>query len=133
MGLNKYRSYKDRLIDDGEDIMVIVEKDFKPDFKNRHTIQLWDITSVEDPTVSKWIGSTLTDRTLHEITIVNNSNTEKILTFSTNYVLADEEFVNGLDLKIGPQGTAYFYCTATMNRNNLVFNMRTGSQDDRKL
>lgn len=133
MGLNKYRSYKDRFIDDGEEMLVIVEKDFTPDFKNRNTIQLWDVSAVDNPTVNKWKGTTLSERTLHEITIVNNSNTEKIISFTSNYELTDEEFISDLDIRIGANGTAYFYCTAVLDNNNLVFNMRTGSQDMRKL
>lgn len=133
MGLNKYRVYKDRVIDDGEEIFAVVETDFSPDFKNRNTIQLWDVSATAHPTINKWKGTTLTERTLHEITIVNNSNTEKLISFTSNYELADEEFINDLDIKIGANGTAYFYCTAILDNNNLVFNMRTGSQDKRKV
>jgi hypothetical protein len=133
MGLNNYRSFKDNVVDDGEEVFAVVEADFSPDFKNRNTIQLWDVTAIANPIINKWKGTTLTDRTLHEVTIVNNGNTLKAVRFTSNFKFTDEEFVTDLDIKIGPNGSAHFYCTAILDNGNLVFNMRTGSQDKRKL
>jgi hypothetical protein len=42
------------------------------------------VASVE---VRKWKGVTLEDRSLHEITIVNNNNTAKAIKFSSIYSL----------------------------------------------
>ena len=133
MGLTKYRSYKDRVIDDGLEKLEIIGEEFEPDFNNRHTIQVWDVSSADAPLIKKWKGVTLTKRTNHEITIVNNSNSEKEVRFTLNYQLTDEEFVDDSKIVIGPHGSAYFYCTAILEDNNLVFHMRTGSQDKRNL
>lgn len=134
MGLeNKYRSYKDKYIDDGREHLETVDKELNPDFFNRNTIQIWNISSTEDPSILKWIGSTLTDRTVHEISIVNNSSEKKSVTFDVNYHLMDEVFEDDTSIEIGPNGSAHFYCTAILEGGNLVFAMRTGSQDDRKV
>ena len=133
MGLIKYRQFKDRVIDDGIELLEIVGEILSPDFKNRHTIQVWDVSSSQAPLIKKWLGVTLTKRTQHEITIVNNSNTTKEVSFAANYKLPDEDFVDSTKILIGPHGTAYFYCTAVLHENNLVFYMRTGSQDKRNL
>jgi hypothetical protein len=61
---------------------VTVPADF--DFYNRNTIQVWDVSSVASVEVRKWKGVTLEDRSLHEITIVNNNNT-KAIKFSSIY------------------------------------------------
>jgi hypothetical protein len=134
MGLeNKYRSYKDKYIDDGRENLEILEGAFTPDFFNRDTIQIWDVSAADAPVVNKWIGSTLTDRTSHEISIVNNSGAKKTISFDVSYHLIDEVFNESTSIEIGPNGTAYFYCTAILDNGNLVFSMRTGSQDDRKI
>jgi hypothetical protein len=134
MGLEKkYRSYKDKYIDEGREHRETLEGDFTPDFFNRNTIQIWDVSAAENPSIKKWIGSTLTERTSHEISIVNNSGVVKEVEFNINYHLVDEVFEDNTSLQIGPNGTAYFYCTAILEDNNLVFSMRTGSQDDRKI
>ena len=136
MGLNGYRNYRESYKDDGLQKLEVLQEDFQPDFNNRNTIQVWDASNHSVIQVAKWIGTTLTERTLHEITIVNNSNVEKELRFSRNYLLSDETTVdvNGQpNVTIGPMGTAYFYCTAILVNGNLELEMRTGSQDDRKL
>jgi len=133
MGLTKYRQFKDRVLDDGIEILEIIGEEFEPDFKNRHTIQVWDVSASSTPLIKKWKGVTLTKRTQHEITIVNNSNTAKEVRFTLNYTLTDENFIDESKILIGPHGTAYFYCTAILEDNNLVFHMRTGSQDKRNL
>jgi hypothetical protein len=133
MGLNKYRKYSNQFEDNGEEIFRTVEDNFIPDFKNRHTIQIWDISNVVNPVVNKWVGTTLTNSTLHEITIVNNSNATNRIKFTSNYDLIDEQFIVDTDILIGPNGTAHFYCTAILVDNNLVLAMRTGSQNKRKL
>ena len=133
MGLTKYRQYKDRVIDDGIELLEIVGETFEPNFKNRHTIQVWDVSAAAAPVIQKWLGVTLTNRTQHEITIVNNSNAIKEVGFTLNYKLTDEEPTENSTISIGPHGTAYFYCTAIMNDNNLILHMRTGSQDKRNL
>jgi hypothetical protein len=47
--------------------------DLYPDFFNRNTIQVWDVSSVSSVQVRKWKGITLNDRSLHEITIVTTT------------------------------------------------------------
>mgnify|MGYP000061522069 CR=1 len=133
MGLGKYRAYKDAFQDDGLEKLFVLGENFTPDFYNRNTIQVWDVSSIAKTTVSKWKGVTLTDRTLHEITIVNNSNSEKLITFASSYLLPDADVIENLVVTIGPQGTAHFYATAVLNEGNLFFTLRRGSQDDRKL
>jgi hypothetical protein len=85
MGLGKYRPYKDEFHDEGYEKRVTVPADFVPDFYNRNTIQVWDVSSVASVEVRKWKGVTLEDRSLHEITIVNNNNTAKAIKFSSIY------------------------------------------------
>jgi hypothetical protein len=46
MGLGKYRPYKDEFHDEGYEKRVTVPADFVPDFYNRNTIQVWDVSSV---------------------------------------------------------------------------------------
>jgi hypothetical protein len=133
MGLGKYRPYKDNFHDEGLEVRETVQADFIPDFYNRNTIQLWDTSSVSNVEVRKWKGVTLTDRSLHEITIVNNSNSTKTLTFSSSYVFPDSISENESAVVIGPQGTAHFYCTASLIRGNLFLTLRKGSQDSRNL
>ncbi|MCK5787956.1 MAG: hypothetical protein KAH32_03085, partial [Chlamydiia bacterium] len=106
-----------------------------PDFYNRNTIQIWDASNYTEIKVNKWKGATLTDRTIHEITIVNNSNTEVEIDFNGIYILSDEETIGAGGLPvvvIGANETAYFYATALIHEGNLEMNFRTGSQDTRK-
>lgn len=133
MGLTGYRSFKDKYIDDGKENLEILDGEFSPDFFNRHTIQIWDISATDDAEVVKWTGATLTARTSHEITIVNNSGVTKHISFDANYNLMDEAFEGDAILEIGAYGSAHFYATALIEGNNLIFSMRTGSQDDRKI
>lgn len=136
MGLNGYRNFREAYKDDGAQKLEILTAEYAPDFLNRNTIQVWDASNYPTTAVTKWVGTTLSDRTIHEITIVNNSNTQKEITFTSNYLLVDETTVdsNGKpNVVIGPMGTAYFYCAAIMVNGNLELEMRTGSQDDRKI
>jgi len=136
MGLNGYRNYRESYIDNGLEKLEVLAQKFAPDFNNRNTIQVWDVSNNPKTSILKWSGATLSDRTVHEITIVNNSNSQKEVNFATNYYLSDETTVDVDDrpnVLIGAMGTAYFYCTALLLDGNLEFQMRTGSQDDRKM
>lgn len=133
MGLGKYRVYKEKTQDDGLEVFENLVATFSPDFYNRHTIQVWDISATAEVIIDKWKGATLTDRTLHEITIVNNSNSAKKATFNSIYILADsqETVINAVTL--GAKGSAHFYATASLVNGNLLLTLRKGSQDNRKL
>jgi hypothetical protein len=133
MGLGKYRPYKENFQDDGLEVRSNMTTGFTPDFYNRNTIQLWDVSAVPSSVVSKWKGITLEDRSLHEITIVNNNNAPKKITFSNSYIFPDSEEVNEQEVNIGPQGSAHFYCTAALKSGNLFFTLRKGSQDKRNI
>jgi len=136
MGLHGYRAFRDTYHDNGVEISDILQTDYEPDFRNRHTIQLWDAGVYNNINIKKWKGTTLANRSLHEIYIVNNSNASTLITFSTDYRLEDEESfdISGFQtITIGANGTAYFYCTAVLDNNNLVFEMRTGSQDNKNI
>lgn len=136
MGIEGYRAYRDNYIDNGVEISEILLSEFFPDFRNRHTMQIWDAGTQTSIAVKKWIGTTLQNRSLHEIYIVNNSNATTSVTFSSDYELVDEEnfTTEGLYvIEVGANGTAHFYCTAVLDQNNLKFEMRTGSQDDKKI
>jgi hypothetical protein len=85
------------------------------------------VASVE---VRKWKGVTLEDRSM--MTIVNNNNTAKAK-FSSIYSLPDSDSIDEQEVLLGPQGSAHFYCTASLVENNLVFTMRKGSQDKRNV
>jgi hypothetical protein len=131
---DKYRPYKDALYDEGLEIYATLQQSFSPDFHNRHTIQSWNISSVPAVTIAKWVGATLNDRSLHEITIVNNSNAYKAVNFSaSNYVLPDNDDIENTTVNIGPNGTAYFYATASLIDGNLMMTLRRGSLDKRNL
>lgn len=131
MELGKYRAYKDNFHDDGLEIMATVRAEFTPDFYNRNTIQVWDVSSIASPEVRKWKGTTLDNRSLHEITIVNNSNSNKRISFSNSYSFPDTDSEDEKEVKLGPNGTAHFYCTASLVDGNLIFTLRKGSQDKR--
>lgn len=133
MGLEKYRAYRENHQDDGLEVLSLLGKSFSPDFFNRNTIQVWDVSSTAAISVEKWKGATLTDRTLHEVTIVNNSNSPKKITFNRTYLLPDEEDFSDQSITLGAQGSAHFYATAVLEAGNLFFIMRKGSQDNRKL
>jgi len=136
MGLKGYRTYRDDYVDNGVEVLEILSSEFEPDFYNRHTIQVWDASNSNNININKWKGVTLDNRSLHEIYIVNNSNSLVSLKFSANYVLQDEDAIDTAGfyiIDIGAGGTAHFYCTAILHKNNLIFDMRTGSQDDKKL
>jgi hypothetical protein len=136
MGLKGYRTYRDNYIDEGSENLEIMQATFTPDFFSRNTKQVWDASNFENISMTKWKGTTLKERSLHEIYIVNNSNSKVSISITNDYFLADDLTVdgNGLpNIEIGPNGTAYYYCTAILENNNLIFEMRTGSQDDRKL
>jgi hypothetical protein len=60
------------------------------------------VASVE---VRKWKGVTLEDRSLHEITIVNNNNA-KAIKFSSIYSLPDSDSIDEQEVLLGPQGSA---------------------------
>ena len=131
MGLENYRPYKDEFPDEGLEIYETLPEEFAPDFRNRHTIQMWNASALAEYTVTKWKGVTLNERTLHEITIANNSNISKNIKFSNSYEFPDDTSVDGHTVTIGPNGAAYFYATAIYRENNLVLVLRTGSQDKR--
>lgn len=133
MELGKYRKYEDSFEDNGLEVLSTVQQSFTPDFYNRNTIQVWDISSVLETTITKWRGATLTDRSVHEITIVNNNNASKKVNFSNSYSLPDSSGDDEQVVFIGPQGSAYFYATAVLKNGNLIFVLRTGSQDKRNV
>lgn len=133
MGLGKYRKYEDNFQDDGLEILTTVQQSYTPDFFNRNTIQVWDISSIAESTVNKWKGITLEDRSVHEITIVNNNNASKKVTFSNSYSLPDNSGDDEQAVFIGPQGSAHFYATAILKNGNLIFVLRKGSQDKRNV
>lgn len=133
MGLGKYRKFKDNFQDDGLEILVNLQESFVPDFFNRNTIQVWDVSSVTKAAINKWKGITLEDRSVHEITIVNNNNAVKKIDFSNSYSLPDNTNDDEQAVLIGAQGTAHFYATALLHNGNLIFVLRTGSQDKRNL
>ena len=134
MALKGYRAYRNVYYDNGIEISDILQTEYSPDFHNRHTMQLWDASVNRNININKWVGTTLENRSLHEIYIVNNSNEPTTISFSSDYILKDEDTYDSSNrslITIGANGTAFFYCTALLD-NNLVFEMRTGSQDDKK-
>lgn len=129
----KYKSYKREFNDLGlEKLVTLPGGTYLPDFENRNTIQLWDITNSDNHTIMSWVGTTLIDRSLHEIKIVNGSASSKDMNFSVAYDMIDEVFAGERVITIGPGGTAHFYCTGIHKDGTLVLSMRTGSQDKRK-
>jgi hypothetical protein len=135
MALDGYRAFRDNYIDNGTEVLEILTEEFSPDFYNRDTSQVWDVSNYSEVAIKLWKGNTLTNRTLHEITIVNNSGNDTTVSFSKNYLLVDEEIFALNDLNkivIPPAKSAYFYCTALLYKGVLIFDMRTGTQDTRK-
>ena len=100
-------------------------------------MQLWNTGGFSNININKRKGNTLVNRSLHEIYIVNNSSSAVIVTFDVNYRLLDDELFDDNTGKqfiiIAPSGTAFFYSTGILDKNNLFLELRTGSQDDRKL
>ena len=137
MGLeNGYKSFKDIYQDNGEEITVIIpDTPYNPDFRARNTIQTWNVTNSPDQlSVEEWVGNTLVDRSLHELTIVNNSGINKRITFDAHYFFNDEDgCATGSIIEIGAGGTAYFIGTGNYREGNLVLVLSTGTQDDRKI
>lgn len=133
MGLDGYRAYKESFEDRGLDTIHLLDAAFTPDFRNRSTMQIWDVSNGSIHVVNKWVGATLTVRTSHEIFIINNSESARDVEFTPSYILADEpDPIPGL-VVIGAGGSAHFYCTAIFKNNQLIFIMRIGTQDDRKI
>ena len=136
MALDGYRAFRDNYIDNGTEVLEILTESFSPDFYNRDTSQIWDVSNYSDVDIKLWTGNTLTNRTLHEVTIVNNSGHDVSVKFAKNYLLVDEELHDLSELNkivIPPTKTAYFYCTAILYKGALILDMRTGSQDTRKI
>ncbi|MCK5788262.1 MAG: hypothetical protein KAH32_04660 [Chlamydiia bacterium] len=125
--LNDYEDIGEKVGLDGESIYL--EETFFPDFKSRHTIQLWKVSN-ETTHIYKWIGETLAGDSLHEIYIKNILGTSVNVVFDNNYILEDEVTLNTIIL--GPYETAHFYCTGMHINKSLTLEMRTGSQDTRK-
>ena len=125
-----YRSYQD---DGYEVVKSLPSGDYSPDFWSRNTIQTWDISNSSGINIVRWNGTTLVDSSLHTLTIVNSGTTEKEVKFSGEYLFPDESFPGDQNIKIGPGGSAFFYCTALYQSGALNFVLRKGSQDDRKI
>ena len=131
-----YRVKKDFYIDEGKQVSEVVEGTFTPDFYNRDTIQVWDVSGSADINIRRWIGATLKENSLHEITIVNNSLIAKEVVFLPSYYLEDDVSykADGKSfIVLGPNGSAHFYATAIFHKKNLELVMRIGSQDDRRV
>lgn len=131
-----YRAERDHYVDEGREVLEITVPPFSPNFYNRNTIQIWDVSNYSTVDIIKWQGTTLKDRSLHEITLVNNSGENREIKFLTSYTLPDEDTVgidNATTITIGPNGSAHFYCSAVFVDGNLELSLRTGSQDDRKI
>lgn len=135
--LANYRKYSDQYVDPGHSLTAILDTvtPFKPDFYSRNTMQIWDVSNALTYLIAIWVGATLKNRTIHEIFIVNNSNTDSKVTFSDNYLLVDEE--EGLPTHqqittVPKNSTAHYYCTAVLEKGNLYLHLRIGSQDNRK-
>ena len=135
MALNGYRAFRDTYIDNGVEALEVLHDEHAPDFYNRDSAQVWDVSNSPETDIKLWKGNTLTVRTLHELTIVNNSGEDRTVKFSRNYLLVDEENANVEDINkivIPPNKSAYFYGTAILYKGVLIFEFRTGSQDSRK-
>jgi len=131
-----YRKYSDEYTDPGHSVLIILDINtaFAPDFYARNTMQTWDVSNAEAYNITKWGGSTLKERTVHEIYIPNNSNDDTVIVFSNHYLLVDEEEGRGEQLQkttIPANTTAHYYCTALFEQGNLYLHLRMGSQDTR--
>jgi len=125
--LNDYEDIGEKVGVDGES--VYINGSFSPDFKSRHTIQLWKVES-DIANINKWYGETLAGDSLHEIYIKNISGGDADIKFDGNYSLTDE--INFRGFKMKKNETAHFYCTGAYIEGTLTLVMRTGSQDTRK-
>jgi hypothetical protein len=131
---DKYKDYYRTYQDDGYEVVTTIPSGYyTPDFWSRNTIQTWDVSNASAVSVLRWNGATLVESSLHTLTIVNNGTSEKQVTFSGEYVFPDENFKGDQSIKIGPGGSAFFYCTALYQDGTLLFALRKGSQDDRKI
>ena len=150
MGANSgYRTYRNDYVDNGEEFTTTVTNEFLPDFKSRHTIQVWNASAdnnVRYSTVERWVGETLIERSLHDITVVNNGAVPKTLFFHPLYKFIDEqqplplldnpmtppvELLEYFQVQIPAHTTAHFYASAIFEDQNLILVMRGGSQDTR--
>lgn len=125
-----YRSFQD----DGHEVVITIPSgDFAPDFYSRNTIQTWDISNSDGIQVLRWSGTTLVESSIHTVTIVNGGTVAKKIEFSGEYAFPDEASPDLAEIEIGPGGSAFFYCTAVYQSGALLFVLRKGSQDDRKI
>jgi len=124
--LNDYEDIGEKIGIDGES--VYVSNDYSPNFKSRHTIQLWKVLS--NATIKKWVGETLAEDSLHEIYMKNMSAEDIRINFDDMYMLSDEEYLG--EIKLKANDTAHFYCTGMFVDGSFILVMRTGSQDTRK-
>lgn len=131
MALGVYMDNLSNREDTGEEISVLLGSDpFKPDFKNRHTIQVWKC-SFNHITVDPWAGSTLADDSAHEIYINNPMTATVDIKFNDRYVLLDEDHKDTVFLKTGE--VAHFYCSPIYTESQQqILILRTGTQDSRK-
>lgn len=132
MGLEKYTPYKSCNDDQGREISTTLSGAFSPDFFNTNTIQLWDVSATAEAEIIKWIGTTLADNSVHEITIVNNSNLPRQVRFDSVYYLPDEPVDFNNVIMLNSNEVAHYYCAATKKEGNLRLTLRTGSQTKRK-
>ena len=114
-----------------ENNKIILGSNYSPEFKSRHTLQIWNAVGV-DVVIDKWVGESLAPDSSHEIYINNNSLYSSELTFSGHYFMLDEEDIEN-KITIGIGKTAHFYCTGTYidGSDTIKLVMRTGSQDNR--
>ena len=143
MGLGGYRSYRQEYVDTGEEWSTTIHEEvFRPEFKNSNTIQVWNISAnLPRVVIEEWQNSSLQDRSLHTIEIVNNAGGQEVeVAFNTLYLLEDESVpfdpsilldrnYESIILKSGDR--AYFYATGLNVANKLVLSMRKGSKDNR--
>jgi hypothetical protein len=132
MGLEKYTPYKSCSEDTGREFSATITGAFSPDFFNTNTIQLWDVSATANAEIIKWVGTTLADNSVHEITIVNNSNLARPVIFDGIYYLPDEPVDFGNEILLEPGDVAHYYAAATKKNGNLRLTLRTGSQTKRK-
>jgi len=152
MGLNSgYRTYRNDYVDNGEAVTAVLTQEFLPDFKSRHTMQVWNVSAGSASNnnhnvTERWQGETLVDRSLHEIFIANNSSTVRTVFFHPLYKFIDEqqplpllespiappaELTDYFQVQIPANSSAHYYASAINEGNNLILVMRGGSQDTR--
>ncbi|MCK5788534.1 MAG: hypothetical protein KAH32_06025 [Chlamydiia bacterium] len=133
MALGIYLDNLSDLEDTGEPVKETIAVELSPDFKNRHTIQLWK-TMTPEITINRWVGETLAENSAHEIVIVNNSLPDVLIKFDLIYNLYDDDFTHTKhnEIIIALNETAHYYATAIYGENgNRVMVMRVGTQDTR--